>query len=86
MHKKMVGYRALLKRFLKIAGNLPPLWFMSLCKSPLKNVPTAIFKLLSLCVSKTLTSPFLGLHLQHMKVPRLGVKLELYLLASATAT
>ena len=29
---------------------------------------------------------FLGLHLQHMEVPRLGVKLELYLPAYATAT
>ena len=29
---------------------------------------------------------FLGLHLQHMELPRLGVKLELQLLASTTAT
>ena len=29
---------------------------------------------------------FLGPHLQHMDVPRLGVKLELYLLAYTTAT
>ena len=29
---------------------------------------------------------FLGLHLWHMEVPRLGVKLELQLLAYATAT
>ena len=29
---------------------------------------------------------FLGLHLQHMEVPRLGVKLELQLLAYTTAT
>ena len=29
---------------------------------------------------------FLGLHLQHMDVPRLGVKLELQLLACTTAT
>ena len=29
---------------------------------------------------------FLGLHLQHMEVPRLGVQLKLYLLAYATAT
>ena len=29
---------------------------------------------------------FLGLHLQHMKVPRLGVKLELQVLAYTTAT
>ena len=29
---------------------------------------------------------FLGPHLQHMEVPRLGVKLELQLLAYATAT
>ena len=29
---------------------------------------------------------FLGLHLQHMKVPRLGVQLELQLLAYITAT
>ena len=28
---------------------------------------------------------FLGLHVQHMKVPRLGVKLELYLQAYTTA-
>ena len=31
-------------------------------------------------------APFLGLHPQHMEVPRLGVKLELHLLACATAT
>jgi len=30
--------------------------------------------------------PFLGLHLQHMEVPRLGVQSELQLLAYATAT
>ena len=29
---------------------------------------------------------FLGLHLQHMEVPRLGVKLELQLPAYTTAT
>ena len=29
---------------------------------------------------------FLGSHLWHMKIPRLGVKMELQLLASATAT
>ena len=29
---------------------------------------------------------FLGQHLQHMEVPRLGLKLELQLLACATAT
>ena len=29
---------------------------------------------------------FLGLHLQHMEVPRLGVELELRLLAYATVT
>ena len=29
---------------------------------------------------------FLGLHLQHMEVPRLGVELELQLLGTATAT
>ena len=29
---------------------------------------------------------FLGLHLQHMEVPRLGVELELQLLAYITAT
>ena len=29
---------------------------------------------------------FLGLHLQHMEVPRLGIKLELQLLAYTTAT
>ena len=29
---------------------------------------------------------FLGMHLQHMEVPRLEVKLELQLLACATAT
>ena len=29
---------------------------------------------------------FLGLHLQHMEVPRLGVESELQLLAYATAT
>ena len=29
---------------------------------------------------------FLGLHLQHMKVPRLGVELELQLPACTTAT
>ena len=31
-------------------------------------------------------SVFLGLHLQHMDVPRLGVKLDLQLLAYTTAT
>ena len=29
---------------------------------------------------------FLGQHLRHVEVPRLGVELELYLLAYATAT
>ena len=29
---------------------------------------------------------FLGLHLRHIEIPRLGVKLELQLLASTTAT
>ena len=29
---------------------------------------------------------FLGLHPEHMEVPRLGVKLELYLLTNPTAT
>ena len=29
---------------------------------------------------------FLGLHLRHMEVPRLGVELELQVLATATAT
>ena len=29
---------------------------------------------------------FLGLHLRHMELPRLGVELELYMLTCATAT
>ena len=35
---------------------------------------------------KSLSLSFLAPHLQHMEVPRLGVKLELQLLANTTAT
>ena len=38
------------------------------------------------CIFLFLFFVFLGLHLWHMEVPRLGVKLELQLLATATAT
>ena len=37
-------------------------------------------------VFRFLSFVFLGLHLRHMEVSRLGVKLELQLLAYATAT
>ena len=39
-----------------------------------------------LTCQKCLTLSFLGLHLQHMEVPRLGVELELQLLAYPTVT
>ena len=38
------------------------------------------------CLFIILFMSFLGLHLQHMEIPRLGVKSELYLPACATAT
>ena len=37
-------------------------------------------------ISKVIFFFFLGLHLQHMEIPRLGIKLELQLLATATVT
>ena len=36
--------------------------------------------------NKPFLGVFLGLHLQHMEVPRLGVELELQLMAYTTAT
>lgn len=58
MHKKMLEYRGLLKRFFKIVGNLPPLWFMSLNKFPPKRCAYLFSSCLSLCVSKMSTSPY----------------------------
>ena len=43
-------------------------------------------KRLTLPEQERIRLPFLGPHLQHMEVPRLGVKLELQLLTYATAT
>ena len=62
-------------------------WFLSFPfpSFPFLSFPFLPFPSLSLPSSLPPFLLFLGLHLQHMEVPRLGVKLELQVLAYATA-
>ena len=62
------------------------LWLISRKKREAGRNPLLFFNVVDICLFFFFLFFFLGLHVQHMEVPRIGVKSELQLLACNTAT